>query len=117
MNLRNRNLLLIAALSSLLAGPATHAADSAANSSEHSAATLRERVTARGPIEALHVSGTRWVVINQLSSSASLVDLESAQVIEEVRLGDHPQDIAAIPSPRGSAGSKRFAVTCRDAGV
>lgn len=65
----------------------------------------------RSPVDVVLGPAGKWLVtVNQTSHTASLVDLTSRQVVDEIELGRHP--ITAI---RDRAG--RVLISCRDSGT
>lgn len=65
----------------------------------------------RGPIDvALSTDGRFLISVNQLSDTVSLIDLSNRQVINELKVGDHPTSIAKL-------GADRVLVTCARSGT
>lgn len=64
----------------------------------------------RGPVAIAFLDETFVATANQLSSSVSLVNRKSGQVVDEISVGDYPTDIIRVDN-------SSLAVVCRDAGT
>lgn len=73
-------------------------------------ATLAGQQMYRGPVDVLVGEREDWAVsVNELSSTLSLIDLQTLAVVDEIACGQHPTAIALLPEDQ-------LLVSCRDAG-